>query len=221
MTENDDDAGTVSTQVATSILMLPGAPDLLRLQREGWFTPAGRDRWCVVEIVQGYVRYLKSTITSATTQELSALLGISGMRIRQLSAEGWFKPAGKNRWNRDEVVTGYIKFLRAEDRRSTRSVGENRIRDAKAREIEMRLAERARELIAIEEAETALDTIVGLVRIEMGGVPARCTRDLILRRAIEKAINDGLSRIVARLANEVSALRKGYPASDAGDQLDA
>jgi len=164
MTENDDDAGTVSTQVATSILMLPGAPDLLRLQREGWFTPAGRDRWCVVEIVQGYVRYLKSTITSATTQELSALLGISGMRIRQLSAEGWFKPAAKNRWN---------------------------------------------------------DTIVGLVRIEMGGVPARCTRDLILRRAIEKAINDGLSRIVARLANEVSALRKGYPAPEAGDQLDA
>jgi hypothetical protein len=221
MVENEHEASTVSTQVGASLLMLPDASDLARLQREGWIASAGRDRWRVVEIVQGHIRFLKSTIATATTQELSAVFGISGMRIRQLAAEGWFKPAGKNRWNRDEATTGYIKFLRAEDRRSTKSAAENRVRDAKAREIEMRLAERARELIAVEEAETALDTIVGMVRTEMGAVPARCTRDLALRHVIEKAINDGLSRIVARLANEIATLQKGSPGTDAVEHLDA
>jgi hypothetical protein len=54
-------------------------------------------------------------------------LEISGERIRQLASEGWFKSVAKNRWNRDEVVRGYCKFLRAEDRRSTRSAAENRV----------------------------------------------------------------------------------------------
>jgi hypothetical protein len=110
--------------------------------------------------------------------ELAALLEISGERIRQLAAEGWFKSVGKNHWNRDEVVSGYCKFLRAEDRRSTRSAAENLVREAKAREIEMRLTERARELIEFEEACAALDDIVGGIVSELVGLPAAATRDL-------------------------------------------
>jgi hypothetical protein len=118
-------------------------------------------------------------------------------------------------------VRGYISFLRADERRSSKSAGEFRLRDAKAKVVEMQLAERAHELIAYDEAETALETVVGLVRTEMGGVAARVTRDLGLRRSIEKAINDGLARVVARLAKEVVALRSGDGATGAVDVLDS
>jgi hypothetical protein len=220
MADEENEAGTVATQVAVSLLMLESSSDLVALQRGGWFRSAGRDRWRIVDIVQGYIRSLKETIGTATTQELSAVFGISGMRIRQLAAEGWFKPAGKNRWNREEATAGYIKFLRAEDRRSTKSAAENRVRDARAREIEQRVAEHARELIALTDALDTLDMIVGMVRTEMGGVAARVTRDLALRRVIEKAINDALGRIVERLRRESAALRSGNQATDAVEALD-
>jgi hypothetical protein len=95
------------------------------------------------------------------------------------------------------------------------------LRDAKARVVEMQLAERARDLIRYNEAETALDTVVGMVRTEMGGVAARVTRDLVMRRAIEKAINEGLTRVVDRLSEEITALRKGDGAAGAVEDFDA
>jgi hypothetical protein len=223
MAGNAREPGLIAGAMVISVLMLGSPADLTRLVREGWFkaVPGAPDRYRLIEVVQGYVRALHAQAGTATTREVGALLEISGERIRQLAAEGWFKSVGKDRWNRDEVVRGYCKFLRAEDRRSTRSAAENRVRDAKAREIEMRLAERGRELIAFEEAEGALETIVGMVRTEMGGVAARVTRDLNLRRAIEKAIDDGLARIVTLLAKEVAALRTGNSAAFAVEPLDA
>jgi hypothetical protein len=217
----EDEAGLVSSAVAVSLLMLPTPSELSRLSREGWFKPAGKDRWRVVEIVQGMIRALQAHQGIATTQELIAVLEITGTRIGQLAAEGWFKPIAKNRWNRDEVYRGYLKFLKSDDRRSTKSAAENRVRDAKAREIEMRIAERERDLIRYEEAETALEAVVGMVRTEMGGVAARVTRDLPMRRAIEKAINEGLTRIVDRLAVEVAALQKGDGPAGAVEDFDA
>jgi hypothetical protein len=59
-----------------------------------------------------------------------------------------------------------------------------------------------------------------MVRTEMGGVAARVTRDLALRRVIEKAINDALGRIVERLRRESAALRSGNQATDAVEALD-
>jgi hypothetical protein len=217
----EDEAGLVSGAVAVSLLMLHAPSELARLSREGWFKPAGKDRWRVVEIVQGMIRALQTQAGTATTQELAAVLEISGTRIQQLANEGWYKSIGKNRWNRDEVYRGYLKFLRADDRRSTKSAGEFRLRDAKAKVVEMQLAERARDLIRYDEAETALETVVGVVRTEMGGVGARVTRDLVMRRAIEKAINDGLTRVVERLAAEVAALKTGDGAAGAVRDFDA
>jgi hypothetical protein len=171
--------GLIAGAMVISLLMLGSPADLTRLVREGWFKAASGapDRYHLIEVVQGYVRALQTQAGTVTTRELAALLEISGERIRQLAAEGWFKSSGKNRWNRDEVVAGYVKFLRDEDRRSSRSTAENRVREAKAREIEQRIAERARELIALSDALDTLDMIVGMVRTEMGGVaPPRDAR---------------------------------------------
>jgi hypothetical protein len=83
------------------------------------------------------------------------------------------------------------------------------VRDARASEIELRVAERERRVIDIDEAISAMQTVVGIVRTIMGGIAARVTRDLQLRRTIEKAINEGFELVVSKLREEVAALRGG------------
>jgi hypothetical protein len=47
----------------------------------------------------------------------------------------------------------------------------------------------------MEAAETCVARWAGSVRAELGGVAARCTRDVPLRRKIENEINEALSRV--------------------------
>jgi hypothetical protein len=217
----ETEAGMVTGAVAVSLLMLGAPAELARLAREGWFKPAGPDRWRLVDLVQGYIRHLQAAAKVATTKQLASAFSITGTRVLQLSDEGWFKPLGKNRWDRDEATRGYFNFLRADDRRASKSAGEFRLRDAKARVVEMQLAERARDLIPYDEAETALETVVGMVRTEMGGVAARVTRDLVVRRAIEKAVNEALARIVDQLSKQIATLRQSDGAPGAVADLDS
>jgi hypothetical protein len=83
---------------------------------------------------------------------------------------------------------------------------ENRVRDARTREIELRTALRACET---EEAISAMEDLAGMVRSEFGGLPARVTRDLVLRRMIDKELSVTFNRISARLQAEAEVLQTG------------
>jgi hypothetical protein len=69
------------------------------------------------------------------------------------------------------------------------------MRDAKAREIEVRTQQRLSRLVPLEVYEEMIDNIAGLVRSEFAGLAAVCTRDLTARRIIEREINARLRRI--------------------------
>jgi phage terminase Nu1 subunit (DNA packaging protein) len=217
----ESEGATVTAAVGAALLMLASPTELFRLAREGWFRAQGPDRWRLVDLVQGYIRHLRAAATIVETKQLASLFGITATRVLQLSDEGWFKPVSRNRWDRDDAVRGYLKFLRADERRVSKSAGEYRLRDAKAREVEMRVAERARVLIPYDEAETALDVVVGTVRAELGGIAARVTRDLVLRRDIERAINDALDRTADRLEKARIALKAGDAPLEAEPDDDA
>ncbi len=49
----------LSTAQAAQLLMLPAPVEISKLSRDGWMKAAGRDRWRLVDVVQGYVRYLR------------------------------------------------------------------------------------------------------------------------------------------------------------------
>jgi phage terminase Nu1 subunit (DNA packaging protein) len=93
----------------------------------------------------------------------------------------------------DACRVAYISHLR--DRRSKPSAADAHLREARAREIEVRTAERLGKLVAVEEFDAMIDAICGTFRTELSGLPARVTRDVMLRRTIETEITGILHRI--------------------------
>jgi hypothetical protein len=100
----------------------------------------------------------------------------------------------------------YIRHLR--ERRSSHSEADAQLRAARAREIEIRIAERERKLIPLGELNFAWDFCLGVLVTNLASVPARSTRDLVLRRTIEHEID--LARNAA-----ADACRKQNIAQDA------
>jgi hypothetical protein len=144
-----------------------------------------------------------------TTADVSQLLVLTEARLRALEIDGWIKRIGPNQWPLVATMQGYLGFLRADGRRTSKSAAESRVRDARAREIEIRIAERMRRLIQIDDALETVDAVCGAVRTELAGLPARITRDLSLRNKIEQEANESLSRIADRFEQEANTLRKG------------
>jgi hypothetical protein len=144
-----------------------------------------------------------------TSEFAGKLLMITPTRVRQLAREGWIVQIARNQFRLIDVVQGYIKFLRDDARRSTISQAEAKIKEARATEIQVRTAERLRELIATDDAVGAVETFAGTVLAEFSGMPARCSRDKAVRRAIENEIYEMRLRIAAKLGQLAAELKSG------------
>lgn len=156
------------------------------------------------------------TITVAQAEKL---VDLTAERLRQLARAGHIPKAVKGRYPLVGLVTGYIRFLRDENRAGTKTQAEGRVRDARAREIELRIAERQNRVIDLEEHDSVVDEVVGIFIAEMSALPARVTKDLPLRRNIETEIDQTRRKIVARAEQRSAELqaRGGTVATDAED----
>ena len=130
-----------------------------------------------------------------STEVACQLLMLSRQRIDQLVAAGHLQRHAPGRFRTVDVVQGYIRFLRDEDRRSSKSAADSRMRDAKAREIEVRTQQRLSRLVPLDVYEEMIDSVAGVVRSEFAGLAAASTRDLTMRRIIERELNARLRRI--------------------------
>ena len=125
-------------------------------------------------------------------EQVASLLMISAAWVRHLTRNGWIaKVDGGKGYRVADVVQGYIKFMRDEARRASKSEAQRKVHEARAREIELRTAVREKSLIEIDDALGALD---GVMLTELSEMPAR-TRDLTARRAIEASVRDVRQRI--------------------------
>lgn len=158
----------------------------------------------------------------ATVQHVAAVLGLTPMRIRQLADEGIVPKAGRNQYPLDRAVQGYVKWrLETIAGKNADSSPENRVRDARTREIELRIAERENRLIDIDEHNAVVDELVGLFLAGLESLPARATRDITQRRQIEASC-DGLRREIAdRAAKRGRELRQGGAAAVTDAEDDA
>jgi hypothetical protein len=134
---------------------------------------------------------------TVTASALGRHLDLSRQRIVQLSDEGVIERRADGRFDQDAARVAYLRWLRSEDRRAVRSEADGRLRDARTREVELRIAEREHRLIDMVEHEAVLAEVIGMVVAAMDGLPARITRDLRLRAVIEAEINDTLNRAAA------------------------
>jgi hypothetical protein len=156
-----------------------------------------------------------------TVAQASKLLMVTPQWLRQLAAKGYIPKAVKGHYPLVGAVQGYIRWLKDEERRTSKVQAESGLKAARQKEIEMRMAERARELIATEDAIAALDTLAGKVRAEFIGLPAQITRDIALRRKIEEHVHGALGRVAEALRKTAAAVETGGDALGAADEADA
>jgi len=140
------------------------------------------------------------------------LLMLTRQRIDQLVAAGHLQRHAPGKFRTVDLVQGYIRFLRDESKRANKSAAEGRVRDARAHDIEVRTAERLGILIPIEAFDAMIDEIVGAFRSELSGLPARITRDLVLRRTIEREIHGLLERVTDLCTDHSDRMAKGRDA---------
>jgi hypothetical protein len=216
----EPEAGSVTTEQALLLLMIDSPSELRRLEREGAFKQIAPGRYWLKDLVQGYVRHLRTHLRDTDTNTLAGCLGVSAQRVGQLANAGWFKAldgARRGTYNWIEACGGYVRFLRDEDRRSSKSASETRIKDAKAFDIEVRTKQRLGHLIPLEVYEEMIDNIAGVVRSEFAGMAAACTRDLTMRRIIEREANARLRRIAEHaMAQAIRMEKTGSPADAFG-----
>jgi len=209
--------GTITTEVAASLLMIT-PPLFLEISKKGWFAPIARNRpnqWRIVNVVQGYVRYLQDRMTFGTLQEMADEFGISQTYLLDLVKEGHL-PQGERmalkrqfRFNRYEMRKAFSKYEAGRRAEMMQPATENRVRDARARDLEIKTQMRTRELIPMPDAVFALDTVVGLTRSTFGGAAARISRDIAVQVKADDVIDHCLNSISEGLRKVVATLRAG------------
>lgn len=120
--------------------------------------------------------------------------------LNKLVRMGYITRVGRGQYTVPNVVQGYIRFLKDEGRRTSKSAADSRVRDARAEEIELRTMEKRGVLKQqAEEAALALcDHVLGPLRSDVYAIPARVTQDLELRRKIEQALDAALTSAADR-----------------------
>jgi hypothetical protein len=145
-----------------------------------------------------------------TIGQAARLLMISEERIRQLVKQGYIPRAEKRGYVQlVGAVQGYLRYLKDDERRSSKSAADSRVRDARALEIELRIAERSRDLIPLEDALADMAEFAAAVRSELAGLPARLTRIMDERQKIESEVDGVLTRLSERAAQKAATLEPG------------
>jgi phage terminase Nu1 subunit (DNA packaging protein) len=154
-------------------------------------------------------------VSSAT---LGSLLGISARRIQQLHTEGII-PRGKEGFKLLDGVRGYVKWRDDQrDKSATYPAERARLVSARAREVELKNAVSEHSLIDIAEALAAMDEVIGCYRMELGGLPARLSRDVDTRAQITAEIDAILDRVTNRFSQRALELKTGGTIVVQGDE---
>src|SRR6266536_5706503 len=120
-----------------------------------------------------------------SASDVARHLDVSPQRVGNMVNEGILKRATNGRFDLHRCRIASIRWLRAAPQRQPKAPAAARVQEARARQIELRLAQEERELIDIRSVEETIDAIVATFNAELIGVPAASTRDLEVRRHIE------------------------------------
>lgn len=158
-------------------------------------------------------------LATVTTARLAKFLDLTPHRVRQLIKEGHIEKAGPDRLVLETATRGYIRFRNDADRRSSKSASASRVQDARAREIELKTAEREGSLMDVEEVRAVVAEWGGVIRTGLNSIPARLSRDMTFRRKIETEIDDVFRQATERFESAMGDRSAAGAAAeaDAGD----
>ena len=133
-----------------------------------------------------------------SVQQAATLLNRSVRWVQNLVQNGYVVRSKAGQYSVVEVVRGALAHYENLIEKSSKSAAASRVTDARTREIEMRIAERQRELIPLEDAKAVIAQFAAQVRAELTGLPSRLTRDLDMRRKLEQEVDGSLRRLSAQ-----------------------
>jgi restriction endonuclease Mrr len=144
-----------------------------------------------------------------TVSQAAALLGRSDRWVQGLVKAGYIERANRGEYTLVAVIRGALAYYEDQITKNNKAAAATRASEARTREIELRIRERSRELIAMEDARAVVGEMAALVRAELAGLAARYTRDMEARRVLEEVIDDALERIAGGAEKAGAALETG------------
>lgn len=142
-----------------------------------------------------------------TAGELADLVGVDARMVRFYAARDVAVRTDRGQYNLRQSIRNLISEARRTGEPNENRKAEARLKEARAREVELRIAERNRELIPMTDALEVVDGLMGLIRDELATLPARLTRNVDERAKIEAEIDAMLHRFADRA--QVEADRAG------------
>lgn len=145
-------------------------------------------------------------------EAIGALTGLTGRRVRQILSAAGVKPVARGRVPLAPAIRAVIDAAKGERGSSPEARARAELAKARAAEVELRLAEKSKTLIATQDAQEALERLVGVVLAELSSLSASATRDVSMRRRVDEATMAMRARIARRLRAEAERIRKGVEA---------
>jgi phage terminase Nu1 subunit (DNA packaging protein) len=144
-----------------------------------------------------------------TTAQATELFGVGARRLQQMVAEGVIPKTSRGRYRLVPTVQGVVRGLRNEIHRASRNQAANRVAEARARQIELRVAREAGELCQTSEALEFVDDVLGTMKADLLGFPAQMSgRDRDLQDRIEAGVDQILRRAADRCRARAQELRR-------------
>jgi phage terminase Nu1 subunit (DNA packaging protein) len=194
--------------VAEAAALLDTTPgELHRLAKQGALPSHKGDKVAAAATITAFVRHLRER--RANDSEASVALSVSRSYLRDLEKSGAISREADGAFRLERVYRDYIAWLKDDNRRGKKTAAATRVSDARASEIELRVAERSAELVPMVEAMNCIDAVFGPLHGALSGIPSQVTRDLPLRRKIENAINAALGKAADAAREAAAALRSG------------
>lgn len=158
-----------------------------------------------------------------TAAEFATFAGRSRQWVHNLIRDGWISAddAMKGRYPLAALVCGVMAYYEDQGKRETTKDVVARVTEARAREIELRISMKERELIPRDDATLAIDLVVGVVNQQLSGLPARITRDLEQRRRVEGLIDEAKAEIARSVAGSAGLIEEGLDPSETFTEDDA
>ena len=137
--------------------------------------------------------------------QLARHFGCPRQNIDVLTAQSVIERRSDGKFDQDVSRLKYLAHLRSERARSPRAAADAKHAEAKTALLQIRIEEKRRTLMRRDAHEALIDQIAGTMLTHLGGMSARCSRDMVVRRNIDAVvmqIRREISEACSRAADE-------------------
>lgn len=141
--------------------------------------------------------------TLVSVEAFARLSGALPGEVEELLRSGAVRRAAPGKVSLIEATRALIHHVKSGARDASLATAQADARDARAEATELALQIERRDLIVDDDAQAAIDHIVGQIVTITGSLPARATRDLSARAVINDTLREVQGQVAADLKSQI------------------